>query len=843
MGKLRHQKLWELIDSDRKQGGTSDRYPSRFVFLAPTKDLFSDLSTLSSRYSAKIVKLSNYLEKPDFWASWSSIREKLIADINASLSDILVFGFSEYLRPLAFKDVEKIVVDVAGLEASSVQREKQIRVFFACDSMQQTIRDVLKTDLVRSTFYSPIIDLMSSEAIESKDLAKVFIDNQASMGKAITQPAGYLDLPILITPSTSVFTIISKPLLSLFAENKDYLSDHSFPYNYLVDSEAIIRQKVPSLTMLLKWMDDDTKDYLASLLKQENEPFLMDIFSLAYGDMGGEEPEEFFLKKLFSPGTSSIDRKMSQLFFMTISDQELPLPCYLDALGFLGESFSPEAAIISIYLRFSEEQFIENFKTERKNLIDFLVENKWFGYEPKQMGLDQVLDKAWNSLIHSKRPFASEDFSLTKDYALLVKKYFSADELEELVDEFTKKYCLGVLTTGTLEERQLIIKLASIGILRPSQIETLYPLLYDYLDLNFGCDIPEDQKNFKKYLSAYIYSKLGNEPTEEFINLLQSDFASNSETFYKWYYTASLSYDSGNISPVKVYVLDGVGAEYLWFIAHLIERKTDRIPFEMAMRATHLPSITSINRDFLTTYFTQITEYTWLQDYDTKVIHGDFYRTTQNVEKSLRIIDQMVDQILKDVGDASFAITADHGSTVTPKIISKKINNAFDAEHEGRCCKASSTVPVSEANAHGYLQYKTEDGQIWYLAFAENSLGSTPKRECHGGASPEEVLVPWIAYTAKGDFHYSLIPIKSSVSGINPNIIFKLQPLPPKPETVYVIDGVGQTITTAFENTLFTAKLSTGQKQTVFIYVDGQKIRLEVGSDGGLKDNMEDLFS
>ncbi len=843
MGKLRYQKLWELIDSDRKQGGTSDRYPSRFVFLAPTKDLFTDLSTLSSKYSAKILKLSNYLEKPDFWASWSSIREKLITEIKGSLSDILVLGFSEYLRPLPFKDVEKIVVDVAGLEATSVQREKQIRVFFACDSMQQTIRDILKTDLVRSTFYGPIIDLMSSEAIEPNDLAKVFIDNQASMGDAITHPARYLDLPVLITPSASVFTIVSKPLLSLFAENKKYLSDYSFPYNYLLDSEAIIRQKAPSLTVLLKWMDDELKDYLASLLKQENEPFVMDIFGLAYGDLGGEEPEDFFLKKLFAPGTTSIDRKMSQLFFMTISGQELPLPCYLEALGFLENNFSPEAAIISIYVRFSEEQFIENFKSERKKLIDFLVKNQWFGLEPKQMGLGQVLDKAWNSLIHSKRPFASEDFCLTKDYALLVKKYFSADELEELVDEFTNKYCLGVLTTGTLEERQLIIKLASIGILQLSQIETMYPSLYYYLDLNFGCDIPGDQKIFKKYLNAYIYSKLGNEPTEEFINLLHTDFASNSETFYKWYYTASLSYDSCNLSPVKVYVLDGVGAEYLWLIAHLIERKTDRIPFEMAMRAAHLPSITSVNRDFLTTFFTQITEYTWLQDYDAKVIHGDFYRTTHNVEKSLRTIDQMVDEILKDVGDASFAITADHGSTVTPKIISKKIVNTFDAEHEGRCCKASSAVPASEANAHGYLQYTTEGGQIWYLAFAENSLNTAPKRECHGGASPEEVLVPWIVYTAKGDFHYSLIPIKSSVSGINQNIIFKLQPLPPKTEKVYVIDGVGCTITPAFENTLFTAKLSIGQKQTVFICVDGQKIQFEVGSDGGLKDNMEDLFS
>lgn len=846
MGANRVEKLLSLFDQDKSLTGTNDRYPNRFAFVTPTCDLFADLQSLVAKKPIKIVRLSEYLKDDDYWITWFKLRNDLFDLIKNSHQDLLVIGFSEYLRGLEFRDVEKAIIDIAGLESSPEQKAHSMRCVFVMTSMHPMIRQILDKDLVRSKFYKPILDLTASETVSLSAVPKISIDETPSSNcHQLVTVKGYLDLVICLDGKPSSIVISSKTLINLFSLRKDYLQDPTFPFLLMIDPEEIIRQQAPALSLLLDHMPSDLINRISNELKKTSSKIVkpLDVVSLLLPNTSGKPDEEFYSSALFSGNVE--DRKAAQLFFSMICDQEEPLSSYYHVLGLLDyDSFDIDVAIASIYSRFIEEQIIENFKPQRLQTINWLQQNNWFGHEPKGLDIETLFDKAWELHVKKQRPYSGKTYRINGNLKNdLQELNFSQAEADSLISDFSKTYCEGVLTISTREERLQIIKLASLSILNQEQIKSLYPSLASYLSLALDDSLPEKQTPFKQYLYEYISSKIGNSATDGLKSFLDGQFKGTSSLFYKWYYDPTLAYKPINGKVDHVFVLDGVGAEYLWLIIRLIEKKTNRIPSEVSFKASRLPTITSINKAFLQDLYPQINDSTWLSQYDSQVIHGEFYKPSQNVEKALTIIDSMIDHILKTVKNGPFVITADHGSTIMPRLIPTKNTKPYaDAEHEGRCCKVMTFTGESDSYAHGFIEHQTDDGQKWILAFGPHTLSNMPKHECHGGASPEEVLVPWLRYDSVGEFKYSLIPVSTVVSGLNREISFKLSPRINDASQVYVIDGLEKRLSVVFNGSLFTCELTVGQRQTVTVCIGDQRIQLEVTSSGGITEE-EDLFS
>ena len=267
----------------------------------------------------------------------------------------------------------------------------------------------------------------------------------------------------------------------------------------------------------------------------------------------------------------------------------------------------------------------------------------------------------------------------------------------------------------------------------------------------------------------------------------------------------------------RVYVLDGVGAEFMGYILKLLELKDYWAEFSSYTKC-HLPSVTSIAKEFYPP------DYEWIEDYDSKVIHGGTYYHVQNMESSLSEIRAMIDRIIDNDEDGFFAITADHGSTVGHKIQKRDKSYQFDqSEHDGRCYynKDRQRIEPSE----DYIIYDDEAGRQWVIALNQQSLYNNSKYAVHGGATPEEVLVPVIIVhkVKRAVKHYRVMAVNLKVSGLNRKIEVKIHPVP---RDVRVVlkgkDGTDVEMKWNGDGNVWTGELRRGIEQDIEIVVDSQ---------------------
>jgi len=125
------------------------------------------------------------------------------------------------------------------------------------------------------------------------------------------------------------------------------------------------------------------------------------------------------------------------------------------------------------------------------------------------------------------------------------------------------------------------------------------------------------------------------------------------------------------------------------------------------------------------------------------------------------------------IPEQTIAIVSDHGLTALSRLaVSKKYGK--DDSHEGRFIEVKDKDHLPDSD---YIIHKSEIDQKNYLiALKHSSLGNKPIREVHGGATPEEVLVPFIIISNKKestetDFSITIekteIPKKESLVSIN----------------------------------------------------------------------------
>ena len=222
----------------------------------------------------------------------------------------------------------------------------------------------------------------------------------------------------------------------------------------------------------------------------------------------------------------------------------------------------------------------------------------------------------------------------------------------------------------------------------------------------------------------------------------------------------------------NIYVIDAMGAEFMGYVQALLSRNGYSVK-DACYAKCHIPSITSMAKNFYPE------TYEWILDYDNKVVHGDTYYHVDNMEKSLSTLEAIINNIIFNESGNSFAIIADHGSTVGHKLKRKDKKYSFDkAEHGGRCYKNKDGAYVMPAV--DYVVYDDENGCQWVIALNQQSLWDNSKYAAHGGATLEEVLVP-VIIAEKGKqttVSYRVKAENLKVSGLQKAIEVKINPMP-----------------------------------------------------------------
>jgi len=225
---------------------------------------------------------------------------------------------------------------------------------------------------------------------------------------------------------------------------------------------------------------------------------------------------------------------------------------------------------------------------------------------------------------------------------------------------------------------------------------------------------------------------------------------------------------------IKYVWIDGLGAEWFPLIVHLLNRygkENRRFIKKKILTRVSLPSTTECNRY----------EFEKIEDLDNYVHNQKPYKYSDDLIKEIELIEKIIKRIMEIPND-KVGIVSDHGFSF---LCLKDFGNFKrldlpDAEHEGRCMWIDE---VDYKDDEYFIVWNVDEGNCrgrkTLVALRHISLNNTPYREVHGGATPEEVLVPYIVIeTKKDEIKYKIEPINSEVWITTPVVQLKIYPQP-----------------------------------------------------------------
>ena len=322
-----------------------------------------------------------------------------------------------------------------------------------------------------------------------------------------------------------------------------------------------------------------------------------------------------------------------------------------------------------------------------------------------------------------------------------------------------------------------------------SYLKEFYPDLAGYLTAYESVATKVTVSWATDYLERFRRAKMVDNYTEELKEIVEERNAS-AESFYNWYYSFPNCHDllneiqNGQIYSIdKIYWVDGLGAEFIPFIHYLLENSQSSYEAILSQIArTTIPSNTHLNSFDVDNHL--IFKLSALDE----LAHEGHYQKYATLVAELETVKAVIYKILDDnkVGKHTIAIVSDHGlSSMSRKCDSLKIDSK--TKHEGRyvpladnCTMVSDIDFVVHENERDHKKYK--------VALRHQSLGTKPTREVHGGATPEEVLVPFIVISnddASKSLKYTIVPVEAKVPISDRKVAFKIIPEPLSSKAIF----------------------------------------------------------
>lgn len=808
--------LINLIKSDSEKGGSYDRYPVRFMSMRYEEGTSTALMKLQQNISnAEFFDIQNILPYEDAWITTDHLR-KAIYNLDPSKNHIIV-GFSEYSRFLSQADFITLVISL--LELENPEDHQKRRIYIPCFALYSQLKKTVKQYHRRLDAYNPFINETDIE-----DLPRIyFIDDHLDIGdrsNEVDNSAEWFGMWRNPDIDTSVPIIcMSKTLLYFYGQ-----ASPDNVYNI---------KRIKTYCEMLGYMFSvhNMREY-----KKDSERFykrfLSDIRATGIRDV-----DELILRKA---NTLSIDENnfyqlwkandtymhwLIQNYILRNSATDSYIYNVMNQLDDLTDT-----ELIETIYEYAIETHNDDFCEERKHIIlsvkkvdhDIRFTDRMIAY----------YNSFLSEMIRRKTTENVDGIDFIKDDPIVMNNVsVLSSAIEEEIEPF--------LTDSSQYERQLVVWLYRMNLLRKESIRDIYPKLSYYLDVEERYIYPESfSERFDAYFSQYRRCRVELRQPEEYADLINS-WNKNSEEFYSWYTDSDIEYADVAIKKKgfagNVYVLDGVGAEYLGYISSLLEKKGESISY-CAYTKCHLPSITSQAKDCYPN------TYKWIPDYDQKVIHGGAYYPVTNLENSLEIIDDIVSQIVLKEGEEPFAITADHGSTIGHKICKKEKKYNFDkSEHDGRCYQRKDGAHIAEFD--DYVLYEDEFSRKWVVALNSQSLYNNSKYVVHGGATLEEVLVPVIiaqrGLTVSKSFRIKADRLK--VSGLQKIVAFKITPNPKDvPVKLTATDGTNTVLTYNQELKVWEGELNRGIEQDIEVHVADKKYGFRTIPSTRMEDDLFD---
>ena len=813
------------INEDKQRVSVSyRRYPVRFVFMELSNKTQDEIMDIVKSTDGELLELSDFImKKDDGWMTKSRFIQ-IIKKHTSQTKDTYVVGFSELIRFFSRKEIESTVLSLFDIENQNIMDEQasKRRIYFICFSMIDNVYSVLQNSFPRKELIDPFINSDYETSGLYREVCFVSNEYADSIKKnRITSSVEWIGLW-----RHSEVLDFSSPIWccseNLYEWHKKASPDNAFQIDVVGDTKDYLR-KAYHIDFAFPYIqsEDEYWDKLKEICYQNNNKSVHEIIKLELKvDINSSAAlaakllttEDVYTRWLIK---NYVCTYMADSFFARIlkSLKSSSRKGLLNAIWKEGYWIT-EDTLLTERLSILKElnKYADSFTPER-NIQEAIFEGVSKTLTIDDLSYDDLIDMKLTGICEKTERDISDVRDLLRTYYMTVFK-----------PAFT-----GLSTV----EKEFVINLYSNEVISKAEIKVVYPQLYTYL---FGTSesLIKGKEEWKLYLQAYRESKVAGKDNSYLKQYYETGCA-NSSNLYSMYY--ELPRQEASITQYQeesdIYILDGVGAEYLPLLVEMIRAKGYEIE-SCDYAACHLPSITDVNK----AYLSELPYKEWILDFDREVIHGEYYRTALNLRKSFDILENIIGDIVSESEGKRIVITSDHGATARAKWTDTKKKYSFEnADHEGRCCEIINKSEYSDTEDYIVYEDETRPGKPYIISLNETSLYNRPRYEDHGGATAEEMLVPVIIAVPSGRENkksYKVLGDKLDVTGLDKKISFIIVP---EPEEAYVIEADGEKQSLYTEGSQYVAELKSGREQEITVVVDGKEYKFHTINKS--KKNME----
>lgn len=328
------------------------------------------------------------------------------------------------------------------------------------------------------------------------------------------------------------------------------------------------------------------------------------------------------------------------------------------------------------------------------------------------------------------------------------------------------------ITPLTRSERSLMIEWLGKGFIQREQTKRLFPRLYAYTEEPY-LHLPQSISWINEYFKEYVASKIANMPSEALGGMLRKKNA-NEVAFEEWknQFKTVKTYLYSREDIEVYYWIDGLGTDWIPFIAKVIEKhNVDSVYLnEVYIATAELPTTTAVNKAKLEELATGKLQ---------KIGDIDSFAHTQKeyptyIIDELEMVEKAIHKVLTQYNGKKIAFVSDHGISYMAGH-GKGLNIAgITPNHQGRCAVWENGKAPHDNN-YAILS----DGQTICSLTYDSLASKTPIGQgAHGGATPEEVLVPIIIVSSqKNASNYSAKLMDNVVLASNPVLRYTIKGL------------------------------------------------------------------
>lgn len=803
------------------------RYPVRFVFMEMSNNTQDEIMDIVKSTDGELLELSDYImKKDDGWMTKSRFVQ-IIRDNTSKTKDTYVLGFSELIRFFSKKEIESMVLSLFDIENQNIMDAEcsRRRIYFVCFSMIDNVYRVLQNSFPRKDLLDPFINPDFEASGLYREVCFVSNDYLDNIKKnKITSSVEWIGLwrhSEVIDFSAPIWCCSE----NLYEWHRKASPDNAFQIDVVRDTKDYLR-KAYGLDFEFSYNESESDNW--NTLKN------------ACAEKGKNKTVQELIGSVIGVDAKSPEAIAGKFLITDDGYSRWLIKNYVST--YLADTFL--AKIIKTLKSNSNKEFLinvwkEGYWTDDSKLLGERVSiikelNKYAeAFTPEKEIQEAIFEGVVKELEIDISTGGPNDIQLKK----ICEQ--TGRDIEELIGRL-KTYYYRIFKpayTGlSNSEKEFVINLYSNGVVEKTEIQGMYPALYIYLFGTAESNIA-GKDEWKVYLKAYRESKVAGRDNQYLKQYYESGCA-NSTNLYSMYY--ALQRQEAAVAPyvdnADLYILDGVGAEYLPLLVELIRNRGYEIEF-CDYAACHLPSITDVNK----AYLSELNYKDWILTFDQEVVHGggEYYKTALNLRKAFDILEGIIKNIASESEGKRIVITADHGATARARWTYTQKKYSFeDADHEGRCCKVSDKSAYSDTVDYIVFEDEAKPGKPYVISLNETSLNNRPKFENHGGATVEEMLVPVIVAAPGGNKKkksYKVLDEKLEVTGLDKKVSFVIVPDPDA--DAYVIEADGEKHILTVEGTHYVVDLNSGREQDISVVVDGTEYKFHTVNKS--KKNME----